>query len=224
MVGAGVVDQIRRIRGKQYRPLVVHYADNVIHLGAVAAQKPMVAEQPEIARPRDWVQRRLGDDVLACEATVAAVKRRQQLIEFLLVETGEVEIEAGSVQRVQFGREEFLIPGTCENQLVVSDAVRTHLLGTEMRQPNDRDLGETQVAGRQQPSMAGDHLAVLGDQQGHGPAVAGDRRRDLRHLSIGVHPRIALVRLQARDRPTLDLLGQETQRGHRSWPSISDVG
>jgi hypothetical protein len=44
MIGAGVVDQIRRIRGKQYRPLVVHDSDNVIRLGAVAAQKPMIAE------------------------------------------------------------------------------------------------------------------------------------------------------------------------------------
>jgi hypothetical protein len=29
---------------------------------------------------------------------------------------------------------------------------------------------------------------------------------------------------QARDRPLLDLLGQETQRDHRGWPSISDGG
>ena len=130
---------------------------------------------------------------------VIAVERRQQPIEFLLVETGEVEIETGGVQRVQFGRQQLLIPSAREHQLVIGDAVRPHLLGTEMRQPNDRDFGETQMAGRQQPAMAGDHLAVLGDQQRHGPAVAGDRGRDLRHLSVGVHPRIALVRLQARD-------------------------
>ena len=197
--------------------MVVHDADDVIRLGAVAAQQAVIAEQPEIARPRHRVHRRLGNDVFAGE-TVALVERRQQPIEFLLVETGEVEIEAGGVQRVQFGCQELLIPGTGENQLVVSDAVRPHLLGTEMRQPNDRDFGESQVAGRQQPSMAGDHLAVLGDQQRHRPAVAGDRRRDLRHLVVRVQPRIALVRLQARDRPLLDLLGQETQRGQGRCP------
>ena len=146
------------------------------------------------------------------------VERRQQPIELLLVETGEVEIEPGGVQGVQFRCQELLIPGTGENQLVIGDAVRPHLLGTEMRQPNDRDFGEPQVAGRQQPSMAGDHLAVLGDQQRHRPAVAGDRGGDLRHLVVGVQPRIALVRLQARERPMLDLLGQETQRSQRRCP------
>ena len=173
----------------------------------------MIAEQPQIARARHRVQRRLGNDVFAGEA-VAVVERRQQPVEFLLVETGEVEIETGGVQRVQFGRQQFLIPCAREHQLVIGDAVRPHLLGAEMRQPNDRDFGETQVAGRQQPSMAGDHLAVLGHQQRHGPAVAGDRRGHLRHLVVRVQPRIALVRLQARDRPLLDLLGQETERGH----------
>ena len=66
-----------------------------------------------------------------------------------LVEAGELEIEAGGVQRVQLGGEQLVIPGAGENQLVIGDAVRSHLLGAEMRQPDDRNLGETQVAGRQ---------------------------------------------------------------------------
>jgi hypothetical protein len=54
------------------------------------------------------------------------------------------------------------------------------------------------VAGRQQSSVAGDYLAVLRDQQRYGPAVAGDRGRDLRYLvgyavvRIGPYWRIVL--------------------------------
>ena len=221
MVGAVVVDQIWWISCEQDRLLVVHDADDVIRLGAVAAQQAMIAQQPQIARPRHRVHRRLGNDVFAGEA-IALVERRQQPIELLLVETGEVEIEAGGVQRVQFRRQELLIPGTREHQLVIGDAVRPHLLGAEMRQPNDRDFGEPQVPRRQQPAMAGDHLAVLGHQQRHGPAVAGDRGGDLRHLVVRVQPRIALVRLQARDRPRAR--SARAGNGARSSPIVSQKG
>ena len=109
MVGAVVVDQIWWIACEEYRLLVVHDADDVVRLGAVTAQQAVVAEQPQIARPRHRVHRRLGNDVFAGEA-VTVFERRQQPIEFLLVEPGEVEVEAGGVQRVQFGRQQLLIP------------------------------------------------------------------------------------------------------------------
>jgi hypothetical protein len=79
--------------------MVVHDSDDVIRLGAVAAQKPMIAEQPQIARARYRVQWRLGNDVFAGKA-VALVERRQQPIEVLLVEAGEVEIEPCGIQCV----------------------------------------------------------------------------------------------------------------------------
>ena len=94
--------------------MVVHDSDDVIRLGAVAAQKPMIAEQPQIARARYRVQWRLGNDVVACKA-VAVLERREQPVEVFLVETGEVEIESGGVQRVQFRRQQLLIPSAREH-------------------------------------------------------------------------------------------------------------
>jgi hypothetical protein len=128
--------------------MVVHQARDVVRLGRVTAQEAMVAEQPEIAWARNGIGRRLGDDVFAGEA-VSLVERRQQPIELLLVETGEVEIEPGGVECVKFRRQELLIPSARDHQLVIGDAVRPHLLCAQVRQTNDRDVGETQVSSRQ---------------------------------------------------------------------------
>ena len=68
MIGAVVVDQIGRIGGEQDRLLTVHHPDDVLGLGAVAAQQPVLAEQPQVAGTRHWVGRWLGDDVLAGQA------------------------------------------------------------------------------------------------------------------------------------------------------------
>ena len=71
------------------------------------------------------------------------------------------EIEAGGVQRVQLGRQQLVIPARELGQPVVGDPVGAHLLRRQVRQPDDRHLGETQVVRRQQPAVAGDDLAVV---------------------------------------------------------------
>ena len=60
MVRAVVVDEVRRIGREQHRPLAVHQPAHVRGAGAVAAEQPVVAEDPEIARARRRVARRLG--------------------------------------------------------------------------------------------------------------------------------------------------------------------
>ncbi len=62
---------------------------------------------------------------------------------------------------------------------------------------------------RQQPAVAGDDLAVVRHHHRRRPAVLDQRGGDLGDLIVRVRPRVARVRLQARDRPLLDLLGQE---------------
>ena len=213
MVGAVVVDEIRWIGREQDRLLAVHDADDVIGLGAVAAQQPVIAEQPQIARARHRVQRRLGDDVFAGKA-VALVERRQQPVQVLALEAGEIEIEAGGVQRVQLGGEQLVIPARQLGQAVIRDPVRADLLRRQVRQPDDRHLAQAQVLRRQQAAMAGDDLAVVRHHHRRRPAVLDQRGGDLGHLILGVGARVLRVRLQARERPLLDLLGQETQRRH----------
>ena len=98
----------------------------------------------------DTGPRRWRNDVVAGEA-IAVVERREQRLQFLLVKAGEVEIETGGVQRVQFGRQEFLVPSAHENQLIVRDAIGADLLWRQVRQLDNRDFCEAQVAGREQP-------------------------------------------------------------------------
>ena len=70
----------------------------------------MIAEQPQVARARHRVQGRLGDDIVAGKA-VAVVERCQQPVELFALKAGETQIETGGIQRMQFGGEEFVIPG-----------------------------------------------------------------------------------------------------------------
>jgi hypothetical protein len=122
MVGAVVVDQVRRIGGKQDCPRAVHHPDDVLGLGRVAAQQAVLAEQPQIAGARDRVHRRLGNDVFACQA-VALVERRQQAVEVLALEAREIEIEASGVQRMQLRRQQFVVPAGEFREAVIRDAV-----------------------------------------------------------------------------------------------------
>ena len=75
-----------------YHPL------HVRSLGAVAAEQAVIAQEPQIARPGDGVQRRLGDDVFA--EAIALVERCQQPVEVLALEAGQPKVETGGVQRL----------------------------------------------------------------------------------------------------------------------------
>ena len=53
----------------------------------------MIAQEPQITRPRHGIGRRLGDGVVAGKA-FALVQRRQQPRQVFAREAGEIEIEA----------------------------------------------------------------------------------------------------------------------------------
>ena len=55
--------------------------------------------------------------------TIALVERRQQPVQVLALEAGEIEIEAGGVERVQLGGEQLVIPAGQLGQAVVRDPV-----------------------------------------------------------------------------------------------------
>ena len=50
MVRAVVINEIRRVGGEQDRALAMHQAAHIVVAGAVAAEQPVVTEDPEIAR------------------------------------------------------------------------------------------------------------------------------------------------------------------------------
>ena len=68
---------------------------------------------------------------------------------------------------------------------------------------------------RQQPAVAGDDLAIIGDQERRGEAVLDQRGGDPGDLIVRMRARVVRVRLQARERHQLDLLGAEAKGGHQ---------
>ena len=76
-----------------------------------------------------------------------------------------------------------------------------------------RCFGEAELPRRHEPAVAGQHAAVLVDQDRVGPAELDYGRRDLIDLRLAVRARVALVRAQVLDRPELDSFGQRRQRG-----------
>ena len=73
-----------------------------------------------------------------------------------------------------------------------------------MFEPNNRRAIETELLGRQQPPVAGDHGSVGVDQHRHRPAKLDDAGREPRHLLVGMGARVAGVGLQSCERPMLD--------------------
>jgi hypothetical protein len=59
VVPGGVVDEVGRVGGEQVRLLAVHQPRERLGAGRVAAEQPVVAEQPQIAEPGDGLLRRI---------------------------------------------------------------------------------------------------------------------------------------------------------------------
>jgi hypothetical protein len=76
-----------------------------------------------------------------------------------------------------------------------------------------RHLGYPELAGRQQPTVAGEYPGVLVDQDRVSPAELRHRGRDLIDLRVRVCARVALVRVQLLDRPQHDTVGERDQPG-----------
>ena len=208
-------------RGEQQRRLFAgHQLGLGSRIGGIAAQQAMLAHQPEIARPRHGIRRRCRRLVevalvgFVTERGPIVIERRQQAIDLAVLEAEQAEIIGFAVQGVDLRRQRVLVPGRRQRQLIVADAIGARLICRQVLQANDGNIAQAQTLCRQQAAVAGDHRAVIGDQERRREAVTRDRGRDLRHLIIRMQPRIALVRLQARDRPPLDLLGTEAKRGH----------
>jgi hypothetical protein len=100
-----------------------------------------------------------------------------------------------------------------QGDLVVGQDVRPLLRLAQVLEPDDRDLGEAQLARSEQTTVAGKDAGVLVDQDRVGPTKLDHRRRDLIDLRLAVRARVALVRPQAVDRPELDPVGQRGQSG-----------
>ena len=141
----------------------------------VAAQQPMVAQDPEVARPADRILRRLRNLVLGLVACRLAVGHRQQPLQLGGIEADQVEVEALVPQPGQLLRQQLLAPSCLQGELVVGDQVRPLLRLAQVLEPDHRHLGEPELPRRQQPAVAGEDAALLVDQHRVRPAELDHR-------------------------------------------------
>lgn len=180
----------------------------------------MLADHPEIAQARDWLAGR-NRHVVGCVLAVIVgglgliTERRHQRVELTFGEAGERKVEAVAVKRMQFGREQFLVPACVERELVVGDHVGSTLCGRQVIENDDRNRIEPELARRQQPAVAGNNTAPRVNQDRVGPTELDDRGRNLRDLSVVMRSGVTRVRAQPVERPMLDRVGQS--RGHAVW-------
>jgi hypothetical protein len=78
----------------------------------------MVAQDPKVARPADWILRRLGNLVVGIVRSSLAVSERQQPLELAGVETDQVEVEALVPEPRQLLRQQLLAPSCLQGELV----------------------------------------------------------------------------------------------------------
>ena len=82
---------------------------DVLGLAAVAAEQPMVAENPQVARLGDRLVGRLGHLVRIGQAVLHA--RVEHLRQVVLGEAEQVQVEVHALEGRQFDRQQFVIPG-----------------------------------------------------------------------------------------------------------------
>lgn len=174
----------------------------------------MAAEQPEIAGLRDWLARRRGrlvGDVFVALGFFFFAERRHQRFKLGVGKSRQSEVEALAVQRMQFGREQILIPARVERELVAGNHVGTPLRRGQMPEHHHRHGIDSEPACRQQPAVAGDYHAFGVDQDRIGPAELDDRGGDLRDLVVRVRSGVARIGDQPVERPMLDRVGQSVR-------------
>jgi hypothetical protein len=174
-------------RGEHQRRLrPVHQPRHHGRVGGIAADQPVIAQRPDVARLGDRLGRGLGDGIgrviVDRRAVVGVV---QQRVQFILGDPDQPEVEVLGHQPAQFLEQQRLVPAAQFGQLVVGDPVGPALRLGQMAQHDDRRLGQPELGGGQDAAMARDQLAVGRDEAGDGPAELGHAGGDLRHL-VGV--------------------------------------
>ena len=170
------------------RSNLVEAAPNVGRVGAVAAEKAMLAEEPDIAGLSDGSLGWFGNVVGIGKAGDADLHQARHLF---IAEAGEGEIEAEILQRLELSLEEFEVPAGIERQLVVGDDVGLLLGLAQAGEFDHRHLRQAELPGCEQPAVSGDDAIVAVDEDRVGETEGANGGSNLRHLRVGVRSRIA---------------------------------
>ena len=116
---------------------------DVLGLAAVAAEQPMVAENPQVARLRDRLVGRLGHLVRIGQPLLHA--RVEQLRQLVLREAEQLQVEVHPLEFRQLDRQQLVIPVRQVGRLVVGDAVGLDLRRRQVLGHMDRHLLQPQL-------------------------------------------------------------------------------
>jgi hypothetical protein len=105
---AFVIDVVGRIGEDEIRLLARDELPDGLEIGPVAAEDPVIAEQPEIASDGDWLLRHIRHRVLVRQSRRHLIVR-QQLGQFLVAEPDDAEIELLELQILQLHPQQILI-------------------------------------------------------------------------------------------------------------------
>jgi hypothetical protein len=112
------------------------------------------------------------------------------------------------LQGGQFDPQHRVIPAGVLGDAVVRDHQGATLRGRQVIEHDDRHDVQPEFLGSGQTTMPSHDDAVAACKDRIGETELGDRRRDLRHLIIGVRARVAGIGHQLGGRPLFDLVGQ----------------
>ena len=134
----------------------------------------------------------------------------EQGLDFAIVETGEIEIEASRLQIRQFQGQQFIVPAGTLGELVLGQDEGALLPLGQVGQFDHRQIRHVELARREDATVPGDDAALAVDQDRVVEAELPDAGRDLGDLFLAVRARIAGIGDQRLDRAIVDLQG-----GHR---------
>jgi hypothetical protein len=156
-----ILDVVRRIAERHVGELPAEHLLDIGQHRCVAAQQPMAAQDPEIARLADRILRRLRDLVLGLIARRLAIGCGQEPLELRGIESDQVEVEALVPQPGQLLGQQRLVPARPQGELVVGDQVGPLLRLGEMLEPDHRHLGQPELPRGEQPAVARKDAALL---------------------------------------------------------------
>ena len=119
--------------------------------GRVAAQQPVLAQHPQIARLRDRLLRQRRRLVVLGQARPAVA--RQQPLQLALAEADQPEVEAELREIGQLEPQQRLVPAGVQRQLVVGQHVGALLRLAHVRELDHRHPLQPELPCRQHPAM-----------------------------------------------------------------------
>ncbi|WP_352966166.1 hypothetical protein, partial [Mesorhizobium sp. M1312] len=105
--GRVIADAIGRIGHKQVRLHTIQRPLHVGRVGAVAANQPVPAEEPDIAGEGGWLLRRVRDLIRIGQPGRA---QAGQCGDLKIVEAGQRQVEAKRGKIAEFEAEQFIVP------------------------------------------------------------------------------------------------------------------